>query len=152
MPSRRSDIAMTPEEVRAYLEAQDKLIITSNGPRGFPHPVPMNYVFRDGAYLMTTFRKSQKVRNIERDPRVAVLVESGEDYRELKSVLAYAMAEIVDDLDMTLSVLLAIGGRRAGQALDLEAIARATAPKRVTVRCAASEVISWDHAKLDGHY
>ena len=43
MPSRRELIAMTPQELRAYLEEQRRIIIVSNGPDGMPHPVPMNY-------------------------------------------------------------------------------------------------------------
>lgn len=152
MPSKRSEIAMTADEVRTYLESQDKLIIASNGLRGFPHPVPMNFIFQDECFLMTTFRKSQKVKNLERDPRVAVLVESGHDYRELKSVLAYSNAEIIDDLDATLGVLLSLGKRNAVQTFDVEAVARATAPKRVVVRCRPEEIISWDHTKLAGGY
>jgi nitroimidazol reductase NimA-like FMN-containing flavoprotein (pyridoxamine 5'-phosphate oxidase superfamily) len=152
MPSRRSEIAMTADEVRAYLEAQDKLIITSNGLRGFPHPVPMNFVFDDGCFHMTTFRKSQKIRNIERDPRVAILVETGHAYRELKSVLAYGEAGIIDDSDTTLAILMKIGGRGGAQAFDVEAVARATAPKRVVISCRPAEIISWDHARLAGAY
>ena len=63
MPSRRDAIAMTMDEIRSYLKAQQRLILTSNGPTGYPHPMPMNFLFDDNdTYLMTTFRKSQKVK------------------------------------------------------------------------------------------
>jgi nitroimidazol reductase NimA-like FMN-containing flavoprotein (pyridoxamine 5'-phosphate oxidase superfamily) len=85
MPARRDLIEMTPEEIRAYLLSQRRLIIVSNGPDGFPHPMPMNFIIDEqDRYLITTFRKSQKVKNFERDPKAALLVESGLAYDEMK--------------------------------------------------------------------
>ena len=49
----------------------------------------------DGAIVMTTFTKSQKIRNLERDPRVSLLVEAGEEYAELQGVVIYGEAELV---------------------------------------------------------
>ena len=100
MPSRRESIRMTPEEIRAYLQEQRRIILVTNGPDGLPHPVPMNYgLDAEGRILITSFRKSQKVRNLERDGRATLLVESGSSYGELKSVIAWCRAEIVDDPD-----------------------------------------------------
>ncbi|MCE7798480.1 pyridoxamine 5'-phosphate oxidase family protein [Sphingobium sufflavum] len=98
MPSRREMIAMTPEEIRAYLLSQARMIVVSNGPGGFPHPMPMNYTLDDDdRILITTFAKSQKTRNLERDPRASLLVESGVVYEELRSVILYEQAEILSD-------------------------------------------------------
>lgn len=156
MPSRRDAIAMTMDEIRSYLKAQQRLILTSNGPNGYPHPMPMNFLFDDNDhYLMTTFRKSQKVRNIERDPRCALLVESGSHYSELKSVLAYANAEIIDDADFTRDVMLALAakeGDRAALSEEAKQTVAASVPKRVVLRFDASDYISWDHTKLGGGY
>jgi nitroimidazol reductase NimA-like FMN-containing flavoprotein (pyridoxamine 5'-phosphate oxidase superfamily) len=86
MPSRRDNIRMSDEEIRAYLKDHSRIILVTNGPDGLPHPVPMNYGLDDqDRILITSFRKSQKVRNLERDPRASLLVESGETYADLKS-------------------------------------------------------------------
>lgn len=158
MPSRRSDIEMSMDEIRAYLRDQERLILVSNGHNGFPHPMPMNFLFDDqDRYVVTTFRKSQKVKNIERDPRCALLVESGSAYSELKSVLAYADAEVVDVPEETAKVMAALAlkeARRGGMELsdDAKAQAIASAPKRVIIRYKPAEYISWDHTKLGGKY
>jgi nitroimidazol reductase NimA-like FMN-containing flavoprotein (pyridoxamine 5'-phosphate oxidase superfamily) len=156
MPSRRDAIAMTMDEIRAYLKVQQRLILTSNGPAGYPHPMPMNFLFDDNdTYLMTTFRKSQKVRNIERDPRCALLVESGSHYSELKSVLAYAEAELIDDADFTQQVMLALAakeGERGALSDEAKQTVAASVPKRVVLRFKADDYISWDHSKLGGGY
>ena len=156
MPSRRETIRMTPQEIRAYLGEQTRIIIVSNGPDGLPHPVPMNYGLDDeGRILITTFRKSQKVRNLQRDPRAALLVESGETYPELKSVIAYADAEIIDDPEV---VVEQMGHVRAGQELagsmtrEMSEQVRASIAKRVVLRFTPFRYVSWDHTKLGGFY
>ena len=56
MPSRREQIAMTPEEVRAYLEGQRRIVLVTIGADGMPHAVPMNYGLDDaGRVLITAF-------------------------------------------------------------------------------------------------
>jgi nitroimidazol reductase NimA-like FMN-containing flavoprotein (pyridoxamine 5'-phosphate oxidase superfamily) len=156
MPSRREEIAMSPEEIGAYLSNHRKVILTSNGPNGYPHPMPMNYLFRDHRFFITTFRRSQKIKNLERDPKCALLVESGDHYSELQSVLAYADAEIVDDFAYTNEIMNSMGQQEAAgdaaRLAEVKAIADASAPKRVVLRLKPDKYVSWDHTKLHGRY
>jgi nitroimidazol reductase NimA-like FMN-containing flavoprotein (pyridoxamine 5'-phosphate oxidase superfamily) len=156
MPSRRDAIRMTDEELRAYLAGHRRIILVTTGPNGMPHPVPMNYgADSAGRILMSSFRKSQKVRNLERDPRASLLVESGEHYQELKSVIAYCDAEIIDNPERVRSSMAII---RAGESLaetageTVAAQVEASIAKRVILRFTPFRVISWDHAKLAGRY
>src|SRR5260221_2932092 len=115
MPSRRETISMASEELRSYLEEQTRIVVVTNGSGGMPHPVPMNYgVDGEGRIVITTFAKSQKVRNLERDPRATLLVESGATYRELKSAILYCDAEIVRDPE---EIARAMAQVRAGEAM-----------------------------------
>lgn len=156
MPSRRELIRMTEPEVRAYLAEQRRIVVVSNGPGGLPHPVPMNYGLNpEGRILITTFAKSQKLRNLERDPRAALLVESGETYAELKSVIAYADAEIFTDPDEVVSGMRLIraaddlaGSLNAGMSDQV----RASVAKRALVRFTPFRFVSWDHGKLGQYY
>lgn len=157
MPSRRDQIEMSPDEILAYLRSQMRLILVSNGPDGYPHPMPMNFIIDEEArYVIVTFRKSQKVTNLQRDPKASLLVESGLAYGELKSVLAYAEAEIVDDLELVLDVMARIAAKEAG--LDVASLpelreqARHSAAKRVVIRFRPERTLSWDHSKLGGRY
>ena len=156
MPSRREQIAMTPSEVRAYLAEQRRIIVVTNGIDGLPHAVPMNYGLDDlDRILITTFRKTQKVKNLERDPRATLLVESGTTYRELKSVMAYCDAEIVDDPSTVSELLKRIRADTAMTATVDESMSqqvRASIAKRVVVRFAPFRIVSWDHTKLGAVY
>jgi PPOX class probable F420-dependent enzyme len=157
MPSRRDLIRMSDDELRSFLRSSKTIIINSNGPGGYPHPMPMWFaVDDDGSVRMTTFRKSQKVLNLERDPRVSLLVEAGEEYSQLRGAVLYGRARVVDDLAIVTQTLLAIGG--AGNLTDTaarkgaEAAVAKTAAKRVAILIRPEKIVSWDHAKLGGTY
>ncbi len=156
--SRRDLIRMSDDEIRAFLGAQKTITICSNGPGGFPHPMPMWFALEDDFTVrMTTFRKSQKVLNVRRDPRVSLMAESGLEYSELKGVVIYGEAEIVEDLDTIVDTLQrAAGGEappddpKAREAMTN--VMRKTAEKRVCLRIKPQRIVSWDHAKLGGTY
>lgn len=157
MPSRRDNITMTDEELHDFLNAKRTLIIVSNGKDGYPHPMPMFYAVDDqGRLLVSTFGKSQKVKNYERDPRASLLVEAGEEYEHLKSVVMKADVEILTDYDTVLQGMIDIAlSRLEGAAPDMDAIRQRvehTAKKRVLLRFTPTETISWDHEKLGGVY
>jgi nitroimidazol reductase NimA-like FMN-containing flavoprotein (pyridoxamine 5'-phosphate oxidase superfamily) len=156
MPSRREVIRMTPAEIRAYLEAQRRIIVVTNGPGGLPHPVPMNYGIDDaGRIIITCFRKSQKVKNLERDPRAALLVENGATYGELQSVIAYADAEIIADPAGVRDNLRFIRSKEelsGSLSPEMRGQVQASFAKRVVVRFTPFRYVSWDHRKLGQSY
>lgn len=156
MPSRRELIRMTPEEVAAYLAEQRRIIIVTIGPDGMPHPMPMNYgVDGQGRIVISTFRKSQKVKNLERDPRATLLVESGETYAELKSVVLYAEAEILGDPESVaanMALVRADTAMTGSLSSTMGEQVRASMAKRVVLRLTPFRTISWDHTKLAGFY
>jgi PPOX class probable F420-dependent enzyme len=156
MPSRREQIEMNPEEVDAYLREQRRIILITIAPDGMPHPMPMNYgVDAEGRVIFSTFRKSQKVRNVERDPRASLLVESGATYPELKAVILYTTVEIIDDpaeMRAAMSVMRATADIAASVDPQRKAQIEASMAKRVVLRCTPQRAISWDHAKLGEFY
>tara|TARA_B100001146_G_scaffold207161_1_gene202366 strand:+ start:6909 stop:7394 length:486 start_codon:yes stop_codon:yes gene_type:complete len=157
MPSRRELIELTEAEILDYLTSQKTLIIVSNGRDGYPHPMPM-WFYRDddGCLYCTTFGKSQKVYNWRRDPKATLLVESGEEYAELKGAVIYATAEVIDDPDVIQETLVNInsGGRALSdeQRITLREAISTTAQKRVVLKFTPIRYVTWDHAKLEGQY
>jgi PPOX class probable F420-dependent enzyme len=150
---------MTDDEQRKFLAEAQTIIICSLDPRGYPHPMPMWFgVEDDGAVVMTTFTKSQKIRNIERDPRVSLLVESGKAYAELRGVVLYGKAELVREKEQVLDILAKVSAKSAGGAGNapnpeaLRGALMATVPKRTGIRVRPERSVSWDHGKLGGVY
>jgi len=156
MPSRRDLIRMTPEEADAYLRGQRRIILVTIGAQGMPHPVPMNYgVDPQGRIIMTAFAKSQKVRNLERDPRASLLVESGEDYAQLKSVMMETRVEIIREASAVAETMKLVQASEAMTASLDEGMSeqvRASIAKRVVLRFTPQRTISWDHGKLGQVY
>ena len=131
MANRREQIKLTPEEQLELLDEERIVVCTTNGPRGWPHSMPLWYTVRDGDIWVWTFAKSQKVRNLERDPRCTLLVEAGVEYGELRGIQIEAEAELIR---------------------DPEAGLRAQAPKRVAIHFHPVRTATWDHRKLGGTY
>jgi PPOX class probable F420-dependent enzyme len=153
--SRRSEIQLTPEVQRELLDVERVVVVASFGPRGWPHLMPLWYVIRNGELWIYTYAKSQKVRNLERDPRATLLVETGHEYFELRGVEIEAEAEIERDPDAVFEVAKELTARYSGGA-ELEGDAaealRSQARKRVAVRFKAVRTATWDHRKLGGSY
>jgi PPOX class probable F420-dependent enzyme len=148
--SRRDQVTMTDAELRSYLAGRRSAIFTTNGPDGYPHSVPMTYLSHDDHVVeFTTYARSQKVRNLERNAKVSLVVETGERYEELQGVFIQADAEIVTDPDEVRRIMLDTR-RKLGDDLSDEHFQQVedSLPKRVGVRCVPLRISSWDHTKL----
>jgi PPOX class probable F420-dependent enzyme len=153
--SRRDQIKLSEDEQRELLESGRVVVVSSNGVRGWPHSMPLWYVLRGAEIWIYTYAKSQKVRNLERDPRATLLVETGHTYGELRGVQIEAEAEIHHDLELVYEVGKELTLRYSGAA-SLEPAAaealKAQARKRVAVRFEPRRIASWDHRKLGDTY
>lgn len=153
--SRRDQIKMTDAEIEAFLDSGRDLQVASINGDGTPHLVTMWYVVRDGDVAFWTYGKSQKVVNLKRDPRLTVLVATGDAYEELRGVSIAGAAEVIDDTDEVLSCGLQIFEKYWGGGIEDEAVragVQQQALKRVVLRVKADTVVTWDHSKLAGAY
>jgi PPOX class probable F420-dependent enzyme len=153
MAGRRDTIKMNDEEIREFLAAGRDLQVASINADGTPHLVTMWYAMRDGEVAFWTYAKSQKVVNLRRDPRLSVLVASGEVYEQLKGVSIVGRAEVVDDSEEVLGYGEAVYERYWGPLNDtvLEGV-KAMSAKRVVILVKPEKILSWDHSKLGGAY
>ena len=154
--SRRDQITLSAEEQQQLLDEERVVIISSFGPRGWPHSMPMWFVVRDGDIWCWTYAKSQKVKNLERDPRATLLVETGHEYQELRGIQIEAEAELIRDTDQVFEFAKLLTVRYAEGLSELpdgaEEALRAQAPKRVAMHFKPVRTASWDHRKLGGGY
>jgi PPOX class probable F420-dependent enzyme len=152
--SRRDQITMSAEEAASFLDDQRVVICATNGPRGWPHLMPLWYLIRDGDIWSWTYAKSQKVRNLERDQRVTLQVEDGEQYQELRGVMIEAHARIHRDSDLVAEFGAELFQRYGTGATGPEflEVVRAQAAKRVALQFVPQRTATWDHRKLGGIY
>ncbi len=140
---------MTEQEVSDLLGGARKLQLATINRDGTPHLVTMFYTLIDGEIAFWTYRSSQKARNLARDPRVTCLVETGEDYFELRGAQVTGVVRCVEDQASVVRIGrgVAAGLPDVPDGLREEYVARA-ARKRVGFFVEPARVISWDHRKL----
>ncbi|MEU7831142.1 MULTISPECIES: pyridoxamine 5'-phosphate oxidase family protein [unclassified Nonomuraea] len=148
--NQRARIAMSGDEVTAFLEGARKLQLATINPDGTPHLVTMFYGLDEGRIVFWSYAKAQKVRNLERDPRVSCLIETGEDYNELRGVLLYGEAKRIDEPEQVLAVGMKVTRRMTPDVPDelLRPYVEQTGRKRVAYLVERTKVVSWDHRRL----
>jgi len=166
--SRRDQIKMSEPEVAVFLAGERTLTCATAGPRGWPHLMPLWYVLREapagepGPRLWAwTYGVSQKVRNLERDPRATLQIEAGEEYQELRGVMLECEVRIHRELAEVASLGQEIfrryasprGGEPAAELPpEVGAMVEQQAAKRVGLEFVELRRASWDHRKLGGTY
>jgi PPOX class probable F420-dependent enzyme len=146
---RRRQIRLTDEEQAAFLAGNRKAALATLDPDGFPHLVAMTYGVKDGVFYMTSYAKAQKVLNIQRNPKVALMIEAGGAYSELRGVMVRGDCEIAAGADAVREAWAVISGE-GGTARRRET--NDSAAKRVALKVTPHKIASWDHSKLGGRY
>ena len=142
----------------AFLDEERIMTCATLGPRGFPHLMPLWYVVRDGRLWAWTFAKSQKTRNLERDPRATLQVEAGRDqYHLLRGVMLETDVTVHRDVETVTALGLEIFGRYGDDpggelADDVRAMVQQQAAKRVGLEFVERNRATWDHRKLGNVY
>ena len=156
MPSRRDQIKLTEEELAELLESERIVVVSTIGPRGWPHVMPLWYVPREGDVWIWTYAKAQKVKNLERDRRATLMIETGVEYTELRGVQIEAEAELIRDVDRIVDFAKDLTVRYSEGIDSVEgdaaAALQAQAPKRVAIHFHPRRIATWDHRKLVGTY
>ncbi|MGH1561584.1 pyridoxamine 5'-phosphate oxidase family protein [Mumia sp. DW29H23] len=125
-------------------------VLATTTPSGAPVPLPVWYVVVDGVPYVRTPRTSKRVRHIENNPRVSLLVHAGEAWRELRGVLIAGRAEIVTDPALAVRIEKVLDERFAD-------LLPPPLPDRVAGAYAATVIlritpdrdpVSWDNRKV----
>jgi PPOX class probable F420-dependent enzyme len=153
--SSRDAVRMSEAEVDAFLRTTTKVQVGTIDRDGSPHLTTLFFVLADdGRIAFWTYGRSQKIRNLERDPRISLLVEDGADYFELRGVSIKGTAEIVRGPDRLLEIGTAVAVRMVGAEtpeqlgdVGMDEVRR-QARKRVAVLVTPERVATWDHAKM----
>ncbi len=147
--NQRSQIEMTAEEVALFLEQSRTCTMTTVGPGGMPHLVAMWYGWIDGQIWLESKAKAQKIANLHRDDRLAVMVEAGNTYDTLRGVSLEGRGVIVEDPDEVWRVGISVWERyNDPYSEDVRPIVEAMLRNRVAVRLDVERIRTWDHRKL----
>jgi PPOX class probable F420-dependent enzyme len=141
-------IAMSPEELDAYLATARTCRVATVGRDGAPHVSPLWFVWDGRALWLNSIVKSQRWTNFLRDPRVSVVVDGGDGYLDLHGVEligevepvgeAPRVAEPNPDLGETERLW---GDKYAGGTFVPDG-------RHAWVRLVPDKIVSWDFRKL----
>ncbi|MFM8303418.1 MAG: pyridoxamine 5'-phosphate oxidase family protein [Actinomycetota bacterium] len=149
--NQRGQIVMSEDEVAAFVEQSRMVTMATVGPGGYPHLVAMWYGVIDGKIYFETKMKSQKVKNLLRDPKITCMIEAGVTYDELRGVAVEGTAHIIEDPDHPeyWAAAVSVFERYNGPYSDeMKPIVEMMMNKRVIVRVDPVRTRSWDHRKL----
>ena len=94
-------IAMSPDEVDAFLEQERVCRLSTIASDGAPRSNPLWFVWHDGCLWLYSLVRTQRWANLERDPRVSALIDAGHDYGELRGVELVGAVTVVGDVPRT---------------------------------------------------
>jgi hypothetical protein len=145
----RARVAMAPDEVAALLAAARKMQLATINRDGTAHLVTMFYGLREGRIAFWTYRASQKARNLARDPRLTCLVETGDEYFDLRGAQVGGIAHPIEDLAGVAGIGRLVAEGALGVPADMvDAYVAQAALKRIAYVVEPIHVVSWDHRKL----
>ena len=155
MASKRDQIKMTDEEIRHFLVEQRIMQCVTVGPNGRPHLMPLWYLPGDGELRGWTYAKSQKAKNLERDPHATVSIDDGVAYDQLRGVMYECDVQLIREIEDITAIgreLFERYGPGGELAPEVAQMVEKQAEKRVGLRFVPTRTVSWDHRKLGGTY
>ena len=149
----RDQIRMSEEEIAEFLNDQLSIQVGTVNKDGTSHLTTLWYTTESDSIIFHTYTKSQKIINLRRDSRATILTESGDNYSNLKGVMIYSQANIIDGAsnpDKVLDIIEKVSVKYSGGSVSksyLE-VMKNQAKKRSAVILDPIEYISWNHSKL----
>src|SRR6266542_3786520 len=141
-------IAMTQEEVDAFLEEQRTCHVGTSGGDGAPHVSPLWFVWDGAALWLNSVVKSQRWTNLMRDPRISVIIDGGIEFFELRRVELTGRADVVGEVPRTGDPNPALaeperlfGAKYAGGTFTADG-------NHAWLRVVPEKVVSWDFRKM----
>lgn len=142
-------IMMTPEELDEFLTTQRTCRVATVSADGAPHLSALWFAWDGTSLWLYSITRSKRWSDLQRDPRIAVVVDAGEQYGELRGVELTGTADFVGEAP------------RTGEPCpELDAVERLFAQKNFTldemphdgrhawIRLTPKSIKSWDFRKL----
>ena len=142
---------MTAEERDEFLGAARTCRVATSGPSG-PHVAPLWFLWHDGSIWLYSITSSRRFQDLRADARIAVVVDDGHDFGELRGVEISGQARVVGEVPRT-------GADPVPELVPVEAGYAAKYQGRDTLRydgrhawltVDVDKIVSWDFRKIDG--
>lgn len=149
-PQRRgSSIAMTPAEVDVFLSEQRMARVATVDASGRPHVTPLWFVWSARSLWLYSLTRSSRWVHIAEHPQIAVVIDAGEAYDELRGVELRGRATAVGEVPRGSSPHPILDGIEAAHAEKYRP-GRPFEPdgRHAWIALEPRDLISWDFRKL----
>jgi hypothetical protein len=138
-------VALSIDEARTYLDAKPSwIILTTIGRDGYPHSVPIGYFRLGDDVYIGCVADTQKVKNVGRNPKVSLLVQSGSSMHDIKGLMIRGDATVFTEPDDVLRL-----GREAARVRGVpeDQLPTQGRPGAAYIRVALANMTSWDYSR-----
>ncbi|MEV6180109.1 pyridoxamine 5'-phosphate oxidase family protein [Streptomyces sp. NPDC052016] len=142
-------IMMTPGELDAFLTTQRTCRVATVSADGAPHVSALWFLWDGSALWLYSVVRSKRWTQLRRDPRIAVVIDTGEEYDSLRGVELSGTAEFVGEIPRTgelCAELDAVETLFARKNFGLDSMPHDG--RHAWVRLRPERIVSWDFRKL----
>ena len=144
MPIPREQLRLTDDELNELLGRARTLRIGTVSSDGWPHVVPLWFVWHDGAMWVNNLRKSRRSKDLAAGSRAALCVDEGEEYQELRGAVLYGTFEEAESVkNAPLAGVRAAFARKYWGGADVPELR-----SHVWLRLVPEKIVSWDFRKI----
>ncbi|GAA0927715.1 pyridoxamine 5'-phosphate oxidase family protein [Streptomyces thermoalcalitolerans] len=142
-------IMMTPGELDDFLTTQRTCRVATITTGGAPHVSALWYVWDGVSLWLYSVVRSKRWADLRRDPRVAVVVDTGEEYDELRGAELSGRAEFVGEVPRIGELCAELDIPETLFARKYFGLEEMTHDGRhAWIRLTPEKVVSWDFRKL----
>jgi len=135
-------MSMTKGEMEEFLSEGHIARISTVRRDGSPHVTPVWFLWEDGEVIIITYRDSVKVKNIRRDNRVAIVVDTADPG---KGVIIEGEAGISGDNVREMTRKISAKYMKAEELDDyVESVLKTP---MLVIRVSPKKIITWDYSK-----
>ncbi|WP_338694192.1 pyridoxamine 5'-phosphate oxidase family protein [Streptomyces sp. Q6] len=144
-------IMMSPQELDAFLAEQRTCRVATVSPDGTPHVTPLWFLWDGESLWLYSLTRSRRLADLRADGRVAVVVDAGEEYGELRGVELTGRVEFVGESPRTGAPCPELDGPEKQFARKNFGMSEMVYDGRhAWARLTPDKIASWDFRKLAG--
>ncbi len=135
---------LTRQEAHDFLDSKPGWIVLSTlDPDGYPHTVPLGYFRLGDEILMGVRSETRKLRNIQGNPKVSLLLENGRTRKDIKGLMIQGTATLHTKPEETLHYAREAAKRRGVPESELPTDPRENS---AYIRVVPHRFRSWDYS------
>jgi nitroimidazol reductase NimA-like FMN-containing flavoprotein (pyridoxamine 5'-phosphate oxidase superfamily) len=143
MPIPRSQLRLDDDELAELLTSERTMRVGTTGQDGSPHVVPMWFVWHRGAMWINNLRKARRSSDLAAGSEVALCIDTGFEYFELRGAVLYGRPEEVDPADADLADVRKAFGTKYFYGADIPEV-----KSHQWLRMQPERIVSWDFRKI----